>query len=330
MAAGILSLAPHLLPWQQGGVDFLLAQNDLPPEFSLCHAAQSAPNVPSNVPSVRGGANRPGTAARSQTYAQQAGRPAQAKQHEQAEYAQQVAHVSQPPQSAHAAPVSHAGQPSRAVPMAQAAPTGRPIQTAHMGQAERQAARRHAQQSEAAAPPPVTAQAVAPAPPAAPPLPPEHWPRPWRERLKATRPAPVVWTYWGLAEDLCGTPHAERRDLLKRLLVDLGHPAGTHTFWPAAMPPASAVGPVELSALEAQAQVFWSGVDMLKARAVVVMGSPAVRALELPPRLRPFQQTRHNGRLVVVLRDVDFLVEESQHYDAVREFLRQALAPFGR
>lgn len=173
-----------------------------------------------------------------------------------------------------------------------------------------------------------SAPAAENAPPAAPEaatpstLPPDRWPAVWRARLAATRPAVVLWTYWALGEDLCLRPDAARRELFRRLLGDLGHPAGTHSFWPAALPGEHG--------LEANGPVFWSGVDMLGARALVVMGSPAVKALELPARLRPFQQTRHNGRMVIVLRDVDFLVEETHRYDAVREFLRQALAPFAR
>lgn len=305
MAAGTLGIAPHLLPWQQGGVDFLLAQDDLPPEFSLCHEAQPARVVPPS---------RHQTGQASPT--QRAPQPVAAR----------------------------SLQTNAATPASSPAPAGE-----RMADRMAQRARHNAPQSPPVGkeanhePPPqldspyrYAAQANAqarPVPPASPPplvLPPEHWPRPWRERLKATKPGPVLWTYWALGEDLCGTPHAERRALLRRLLGDLGHPAGTHTFWPAALPPASATGPVEASTLEAHPQVFWAGVDMLKVRALVVLGSPAVKALELPPRLRPFQQTRHNGRLVVVLRDVDFLVAESHHYDATREFLRQALAPFSR
>lgn len=158
-------------------------------------------------------------------------------------------------------------------------------------------------------------------------LAPNLWPAPWQERLKKTAPAAVLWTYWTLGEDLCGRPNPERRALLKRLLADLAHPAGTHSFWPPALPNATDPAAGEL---QANADVFWSGVQTLKARALVVMGSPAIKALALPPRLRPFQQTRHNGRLIIVLRDVDFLVQETHRYDAVREFLKQALAPFGR
>lgn len=309
MAAGTLGLSPHLLPWQQAGVDFLLAQDDLPPEFSLCHEAQPARVVPptrqpsghtpparSAQPAARGFQQQAPGSGPAPTGIPSGGRMAD----RMAQRARHNADPAAPPQSA-ANP-----DPRRETP------------------AQAHNAYRYGAQPSAATRP------MPPASPPAPILPPEHWPRPWRERLKATKPGPVVWTYWALGEDLCGTPDAERRALLRRLLGDLGHPAGTHTFWPAALPPASATGPVEASMLEAHAQVFWAGVDMLKARALVVMGSPAVKALELPPRLRPFQQTRHNGRLVVVLRDVDFLVAESHHYDATREFLRQALAPFSR
>lgn len=159
-------------------------------------------------------------------------------------------------------------------------------------------------------------------------LPVEQWPAAWQQRLSKTAPATVLWTYWSLGLDLSGHPNPERRALLQRLLADLGHPAGTHSFWPTALPDPALVQEGPETLLHANPQVFWSGVHALKARALVVMGSPAAKALELPPRLRPFQQTRHHGRLVVVLRDVDFLVQEVQRYDAVREFLRQALQPF--
>lgn len=183
----------------------------------------------------------------------------------------------------------------------------------------------------ASAPPTTFAQSAAsPAPAAAlVPLAPELWPQVWQERLKKTAPAAVLWTYWTLGEDLCLRPDPARRALLQRLLADLAHPAGTHSFWPAALPAALSTTAADCD-LQANPEVFWSGVQALKARALVVMGSPAIKALDLPPRLRPFQQTRHKGRLVVVLRDVDFLAQETHRYDAVREFLKQALAPFGR
>lgn len=260
MADGNIRLSPCLLPWLRGGVEYLLAGEELPPEFSLCHAPKASASPRRD---------------RRQEFAsaQSAGRQARRS----------------------------------AAPASVAASSGEKVRTVC---AERPGAPHF---SPAASP-----AAVAPAFP-----PPDHWPRVWRERLSAAKPAPVLWTYWSLGQDLCGAPDAARRALLQRLLSDLGHPAGTHSFWPVALPGAE-------DALEADSGLFWAGAAMLRARAVVVMGRPAARALDLPARLRPFQQTRHNGRLVIVLRDIDFLVEEPHHYDAVREFLRQALACFAR
>ena len=72
------------------------------------------------------------------------------------------------------------------------------------------------------------------------PLPPHVWPAPWRDLLGQTRPGHIVWTYWSLGPDIRdpATPgRAQRRAFLQRLLHDLGHPAGTHTFWPVCLPP---------------------------------------------------------------------------------------------
>ena len=255
-------LPPHLLPWQQGGVDYLLAVGDLPPELSLCRspAAPSPGSTPQPMPK-----NAPRRA---------------------------------PEERAAAAPASSFA--ARRAAAAATRPEAPPRRSA----------------------PPAETASVAPPQHL---LPPDHWPRLWQERLAATHPAPVLWTYWALGEDLYGSPDPARRALLRRLLADLAHPTGTHCFWPAALPPSRGQHD-----LEANTEVFWSGVDLLKARALVVLGSPAVAALKLPPRLQPFHQTRHNGRLVIVLRDPDILAREAHHYDAVREFLRQALAPFGR
>lgn len=188
------------------------------------------------------------------------------------------------------------------------------------------------------------------------PLPPHTWPAPWQQRLAATRPGLVLWTYWKLGQDLEGLRdegQAARRAFLQRLLADLGHPGGTHTFWPACLPTASALrsgsptasrdalavppassgaaaphgmeGSAPCGDAAANPDAFWSGVSRLGARGVVVMGSAAVKALALPGTLRPLQQTRHRGHLVWVLWDVDYLLHEEQRYAAMLAFLRRAL-----
>ena len=165
------------------------------------------------------------------------------------------------------------------------------------------------------------------------PLPPHVWPAPWQARLEQTRPGPVLWTYWNLGPDLCDpqTPgRLERRQFLQRLLKDLGHPAGTHTFWPSCLPPdpaalPPAVPPMSENGFAANADVFWSGAAQLRARGVVVMGSAAANAVALPGGLRPPQQIRHRGKLVWVLWDVDNLLQFDQRYASMLALLREAL-----
>lgn len=165
------------------------------------------------------------------------------------------------------------------------------------------------------------------------PLPPHVWPAPWRERLAATRPGLVVWTYWNLGRDICDAQGArdrqrlDRRTFLQRLLGDLAHPAGTHTFWPTCLPVQDTgdMNAADANGFAPHAGAFWSGVRKLGARGVVVMGSAAAEALALPSGLRPLQQTRHHGHLVWVLWDVEYLLHEEQRYTAMLAFLRQAL-----
>lgn len=169
------------------------------------------------------------------------------------------------------------------------------------------------------------------------PLAPAAMPGHWRSRLDATRPGRVAWTYWALGQDLAGAggeaeARAARRAFLARLLRDLAHPAGTHTFWPACLPetpgvPASGLESGSEAAFAAHPEAFWSGAAHLGCRAVIVMGSPAVRALGLPAEARPLAQLRWRGQLVLVLRDVDALAGDEARYAPTLAFLRQGLAP---
>ncbi|MBD5627538.1 MAG: hypothetical protein HDQ90_08710 [Desulfovibrio sp.] len=157
----------------------------------------------------------------------------------------------------------------------------------------------------------------------------------------ATRPGRVAWTYWALGQDLAAgaakdAPDGEeaqaravRRAFLARLLRDLAHPAGTHTFWPACLPQVLAGAPQSggEAPFAAHADAFWSGAAHLGCRAVIVMGSAAVRALGLPARSRPLAQLRWLGQLVLVLWDVDALAGDEARYAPTLAFLRQGLAP---
>lgn len=342
MVAESVNLNPCLRPWQRAGVEFLLADNALAAPYSLCVAA----------PAVAGGRIGAGQGT-------VAGDPACGVNSASPVPSAHGAHgTARPAQGA----MNHAAQSARAG-NAPTAGGGRP-------QPSRQAEYSSGRPASVSQGQTLSANPIGPASQALPHIPPAQWPALWQERLKKTAPASVLWTYWALGEDMCVRPNPTRRALLQKLLADLGHPAGTHSFWPTALPASTGqdigqhAGLSRETAPQAQSsnqtqnsgqnlgenlapasapladsgetllypapEVFWSGAQLLKARAVVVMGSPALKALELPPRLRPFQQTRHCGMLIVVLRDVDFLAQEVHRYDAVKAFLRQALAPFGR
>lgn len=165
------------------------------------------------------------------------------------------------------------------------------------------------------------------------PHPPQSWPPAWQARLQATRPGLIVWTYWQLGADICGTDADEqgmaqrqaRRTLLQRMLADLGHPGGTHTFWPVCLPASAPAGKQPDSEYQPLADIFWSGVGELGARGVVVMGSQAAQAVDLPADLSPPHQIRFRGHLVWILPDAEILLQEPQRYNPMLAFLQQAL-----
>ncbi|MBQ9452328.1 MAG: hypothetical protein IJU65_03420 [Desulfovibrio sp.] len=167
------------------------------------------------------------------------------------------------------------------------------------------------------------------------PLPAHLWPGPWQERLAQTRPGVILWTYYDLGADICNdqTPgRQERSAFLRQLLRDLGHPAGTHTFWPVCLPSAGtatadATTPESTGGSASNADIFWSGVRCLKARGVVVMGPAAAAAAGLRDEPRPPQQLVYHGHLVWLLWDIDVLLHFDQRYASMLAFLRHAFMP---
>ncbi len=166
------------------------------------------------------------------------------------------------------------------------------------------------------------------------PLPTHLWPGPWQQRLAQTRPGVILWTYYALGADICNekTPgRQERSAFLRQLLRDLGHPAGTHTFWPVCLPSAC-IAPGDANTLESaesasNADIFWSGVRCLKARGVVVMGTEAATAVGLHDESRLPQQLVYHGHLVWLLWDIDVLLHFDQRYASMLAFLRHAFMP---
>lgn len=115
----------------------------------------------------------------------------------------------------------------------------------------------------------------------------------------------------------------DRRDFLRRMIRDLGYPAGTHTFWPVCLPPQDAPDAPE----QESADAFWAGLRLLRARGAVIMGSAAARAAGMPAGLRPLQSLFFHGFRVFILWDMANLVRQEQRYGKILEFLRVSLRP---
>lgn len=291
-------VTPLAAPWQARGLDWLLMPEDLPPELSLCVMPDAVPAAPVRRP---------------QPAAPRAPRPVRPLPSQLQQEGQG---------SAPAAPAQAVRQGG--------APVASPAPAAPAPEQRRPSRPQSAEQA------PETAASVR----SWRPLPPHVWPAVWQERLSRTRQGRVVWTYWNLGPDLCEAQapgKAQRSAFFRRLMQDLAYPAGTSTFWPACLPdpdvmpasPAPAEGE-DRPRYQPNADVFWSGVQALHARAVVVMGSVAARALGLPAGVRPLQQLRHRGTLVWVLWDVEFLLDEPQRYAAMLAFVRRALQQISR
>jgi len=130
----------------------------------------------------------------------------------------------------------------------------------------------------------------------------DSWGADWRNlwaRLNMGDHPRIVWTYAGLGEDLAGAASAERRTVMAHILKGLGHPRGTHAFWPYMLPGA---GP--------EPEVFWSALDMAGSRAVLVFGSEARDALLLPRTLKPYCQEIYRGRMVIQLQRPESLFSD--------------------
>lgn len=292
---------PLAAPWKARGLHWLLMPEDLPPELSLCVMPDAVPAAPVRRPQPAAPrAPRPVRPLPSQLHQEGQGgasaAPAQAVRQGCAPAASPV-----PGPSVSAAPAQEQRRPARPRPAEQAPEAAAPVRSWR-------------------------------------PLPPHVWPAVWQERLSHTRQGRVVWTYWNLGPDLCEAQapgKAQRSAFFRRLMQDLAYPAGTSTFWPACLPDPDAVPSAPADGedrprYQPNADVFWSGVQALQARAVVVMGSVAARALELPAGVRPLQQLRHRGTLVWVLWDVEFLLDEPQRYAAMLAFVRRALQQISR
>jgi len=188
-------------------------------------------------------------------------------------------------------------------------------------------------------------------------VPPEEWPAQWQQIWGKVRvPSPVVWTYWSLGEDLCGTANPERGALLRRIIGALQLPAGSSVFWPVALPERSPAAPhtpnVQGAAeaagaagtgtpagvtpvregtlaatpeLLAAPEIFLAGLRRIRPRYCITFGSRALKSFAPATGLAPYTFTQFLGHRLLALPDIDILLKNPAPLPAVIAFLREAV-----
>ena len=74
-------------------------------------------------------------------------------------------------------------------------------------------------------------------------------------------------------------------------------------------------------------KIFWQGLQLLNARMLIIMGSPAARAVGIQGPISPTMPMRPiNGMLTLLTWDIDDLDNED-HFSRTRNYLRQTLTP---
>lgn len=165
------------------------------------------------------------------------------------------------------------------------------------------------------------------------PLDTRDYPEAWRPLLERTSPAPILWTYAELGEDLAGRGDKERSACLRRLIGSLRLPKGSSAFWPARLPSpdarenaSSSLGD-DTSGLGEAGNFFRAGLRHLAPRVVIMLGASAVELSGLKLAINvPFTQQIHGGILYVLLPDFSAILAKPPLEEQAGVFLRAALS----
>ena len=167
---------------------------------------------------------------------------------------------------------------------------------------------------------------------------PDCLPEPWQAMLSRTAPAPIIWTYAELGDDLAGRGDQERSACLRYIIGSLNLPKGSSAFWPVCLTrtvPDVALVPSPSSAAASSAGVceypdrrfFQYGLRKLSPKVVILLGIQAVELSGLAVSLStPFTQKIYKGTLYVLLPDFHTLLSKTVLKEQACVFLRSALS----
>ncbi len=159
------------------------------------------------------------------------------------------------------------------------------------------------------------------------------YPEAWRSLLERTNPAPILWTYAELGEDLAGRGDKERSACLRRLINSLRLPKGSSAFWPVRLTSSgeSKGAPAPLNGEESAPggtdDFFQAGLRHIAPRVAIMLGTPPVELSGLKLSLNvPFTQQIHGGILYVLLPDFNAILAKPSLEERAGVFLRAALS----
>lgn len=152
-------------------------------------------------------------------------------------------------------------------------------------------------------------------------IPATGWPEPWQKAFAKSRPAPIVWTYAELGEDLLLMGSPMRSQILRTIISTLDLKKGRSAFWPITVP--SLTG----KTAPANMDIFHSGLDELGARLLICFGKKALsKTAYFTETQREFQEIVAAGRLILLLPDINTLFGNLALLESIAIFLRTAIA----
>ncbi len=165
-------------------------------------------------------------------------------------------------------------------------------------------------------------------------LPYEKWPESWKQIQRQCKFSPdkpthlsrqIIWTYAGLEYDLfTSSPSAERRQLISQIIKVLALPKGTHIFLPYRLITAQNESEI---AKEQEYFFFWSAIDLIRPRVLVVFGEQTISELGLPPLL-PTQKHTLMPVTVYALDNIMVYTENESENAIMIKFLSDNLKIF--
>lgn len=165
-------------------------------------------------------------------------------------------------------------------------------------------------------------------------LPYEKWCPAWKQiqkqrKFSAEKPQnisrQIIWTYADLEYDLfTSNPSDKRRQLLSQIIKTLALPKGTHIFLPYRT--INAEGKSEI-ATDQGYSFFWSAVDLIRPRVLVVFGEQTISELGLPPLL-PTQKYTLTPVTIYALDNIMLYAENENENAIMMTFLSANLKIF--